>query len=88
MPKDTYDQQTQARERQEEEIKSLTKQVKQKEEELDQFMVSVILVIIYLKKSTKSDRKNLYSAFMFTCCLVAIIQRDQNQIRRDHRGTR
>ena len=41
MPKETYDQQTKSYERQEEEIKNLTKQLKHKEDELEKFMVSI-----------------------------------------------
>ena len=40
MPKETYDQQTKAYERQEEEIKNFTKQLKHKEDELEKFMVN------------------------------------------------
>ena len=42
LPKDTYDQQTKVHERQDEEIKGLTKQLKQREDELEKFMVRII----------------------------------------------
>ena len=44
LPKATYDEQTKAFERQQEEIKNFTIQLKQKEEELEKFMVSCLFL--------------------------------------------
>ena len=49
LPKDAYDEQNKAFERQQEEIKNFTIQLKQKEEELEKFMVSWDQNLFYLK---------------------------------------
>ena len=43
LPKETYDQMAKSTERQEEEMKNLTKQLKHKEDELEKFMVCLSL---------------------------------------------
>lgn len=44
LPKETYEEQLKARERQEEEIKQLTKELKAKETELENFMVRFFIL--------------------------------------------
>ena len=43
LPKDTYEEQNKERERQQEEIKGLTKELKAKEQELEHFMVGLVV---------------------------------------------
>merc|ERR1711981_1418238 len=58
LPKETYDQQTKAHERQDEEMKNLTKQLKQKEDELEKFMELFKETKVKLEETTEERDKN------------------------------